>query len=61
MQAQMIYAAKNVAAMIAGRLSKSEGLPYEVARVATGFRVAPVGPAPVTNFMVPAMNAEKSN
>ena len=47
--------------MIAGRLSKSEGLPYEVERVATGFRVAPVGPAPVTNFMVPAMNAEKSN
>jgi hypothetical protein len=55
MQAQMIYAAKNMAAMIAGRLSKSEGLPYEVARVATGFRVAR------DQFHGPGMNAEKSN
>ena len=42
MQAQMIYPQSNVAAMIAGRLSKSKGFTYGVTKVATGFLVAPV-------------------
>jgi hypothetical protein len=38
----MIYSRYNVAAMIAGRLSKSKGVKYEVVKETTGYRVAPV-------------------
>jgi hypothetical protein len=42
MQAQLVYPQKHVAAMIAGRLSKSKGIEYVVEKIETGFRVAPV-------------------
>jgi hypothetical protein len=41
-KAQMIYSRSNVAAMIAARLTKSRGVKYEVTKVDSGFRVAPV-------------------
>jgi hypothetical protein len=44
MQAQLIYPQSNVAAMIAGRLTKSKGVAYVVTKVPTGFQVAPFVP-----------------
>jgi hypothetical protein len=62
-QAQLIYPQKNVAAMIAGRLSKSKGVEYKVSKLAVGFLVEPtVKPEPktVTNFAIQAANAESA-
>jgi uncharacterized iron-regulated membrane protein len=61
-QAQLVYPQKNVAVMIAERLSKSKGVEYGFTKVSTGFLVAPLGEKPqtktVTNFAVQAVNAE---
>jgi hypothetical protein len=41
MQASMIYAQESVARMIAGKLTKSKGVEYQVEKVTTGFKVRP--------------------
>jgi len=53
--AQLIYPQSNVAAMIAGRLSKSKGFAYTVRKVATGFEVLPL----VAPSMTPLLDALK--
>jgi hypothetical protein len=58
MQAQMIYPQSNVAAMIAGRLSKSKGFAYGVTKVLTGFLVAPTAKVPTLAAAVDAFQAE---
>src|SRR5262245_61297167 len=50
--AKMIYQQANVAAMIAGKLSKSKGLKHEVHKVATGFQVVAIKKLP--DYVPPA-------
>ena len=59
MQAAMIYAQSNVAAMIAARLTKSKGVEYTVQKVTTGFQVAPINKLPPVS-PVPIVNPVKT-
>jgi len=59
--AQLIYPQSNVAAMIAGRLSKSKGFAYTVRKVATGFEVLPLlSPTPALSALKALVDADKA-
>ncbi|MEY9560516.1 hypothetical protein [Sinorhizobium fredii] len=50
--AKMIYAQKNIAHMIASRLTKSKGVDHLVRQVTTGFQVVPITKCP--DYVPPA-------